>query len=98
MENVPFRKSARPRQVQKALLGKKQEHDHSEWLPRKCARAVKVVQGQRAERGQPMDRPALAESLDQAIDFCKQMELTYRKILLMPLEEFQRVEASQRAR
>jgi hypothetical protein len=61
-------------------------------LPRKCTRAVKVVQGRWAERGQPMDGTALVEFLDQAITFCAEMELTYPKILLKRLKQLQRGE------
>lgn len=61
-------------------------------LPKKCTRAVNVVRGQWVERGQPVDGTALAEFLDQAIDFCKQMELTYPKVLLLRLKQLQRGE------
>jgi hypothetical protein len=64
----------------------------SERLPRKCTRAVKVVQGQWVERGQPMDGTALAEFLDQAISFCAEVELKYPKILLKRLKQLQRDE------
>ena len=63
-----------------------------ERLPRKTARAMKVVQAQWVERGQPIDGPALAEFLDQTIDFCKKMELEYPKILLKRLKQLQRGE------
>ena len=63
-----------------------------EKLPNRCTRAVNVVRGQWVERGQPMDGTALAQFLDQALDFCKQMELGYPKVLLLRLKQLQRGE------
>jgi hypothetical protein len=63
-----------------------------EKLPKRCTRAVNVVRGQRVERGQPVYGTVLAEFLDQAIDFCKQMELVYPKVLLLRLKQLQRGE------
>lgn len=65
---------------------------NSERIPGRSTQTMKVVQGRWVERGQPTDGPALAEFLDQTIDFCKKMELEYPKILLKRLKQLQRGE------
>jgi hypothetical protein len=61
-------------------------------VPSRSKQAVRYIERQWLEAGQPSEGEALEEFLDRALEFCSSVELHYPSVLLLRLKQLQRGE------